>query len=82
VLLLSPMLYLATTLVVKQLPAGKKLDEEKAYKGGVAHYTFPGRRNMPDPLEAAKAWMAKPGAEQDSVEWNIGAAVQYLSHEK
>lgn len=73
VLLLSPLLYFTTTQVVKRLPAGRKLDQEKAYKGGVAHYTFPGRRNLPDPLEAAKAWERNP----DSVEWNIQPAIRY-----
>jgi hypothetical protein len=72
-LLTSPALYLGTTAVVRQLPQGQALETEKAYKGGVAHYTWPGRKSAPDPIEAARH--LQPG---DSVEWNSAPALEYV----
>lgn len=75
-LVFTPMLYFAAWKVGETHPALKTYAQEKAYKGGVAHLLWPGKRNAPDPLSLT-VQLCKPGPCPD-VEWHIQSAVRFL----
>ncbi len=78
-LVMSPMLYLGATMIGKDHPKLASYQTEKAYKGGVEHLLWPGKRSAKDPLALAKEiYQANPQSDPATIEWNYAAAVAYL----
>jgi len=78
-MMMSPMMYMGATMMAKDHPRFAEYQIEKAYKGGVKHLLWPGKRDAKDPLAAAKAiYQANPGTDPATIEWNYETAVKYL----
>lgn len=78
-MIMSPMMYMGATMMAKDHPRLAEYGIEKAYKGGVKHLLWPGKRDSKDPLAAAKAiFQANPQTDPATLEWNYETAVNYL----
>lgn len=51
---LSPLIYKMTCGLLNAVPQAKKFHLQKAYKGGISYYCWPGMENSKDPLKIAK----------------------------
>ncbi len=78
VLVMSPLVYGSAWLTARQLPLFEEYQEEKEYKGGVAHIFWPGKAHAKDPLEMAKERLLNPALRDSLPEWNYCASAKCL----
>lgn len=78
-MMMSPMMYMGATMMGKNHPRLQEYQVEKAYKGGVQHLLWPGKRKAKDPLALAKEiYESDPQTDPSTIEWNYDAAISYL----
>ena len=80
VFLSFPSIYYFTYTSAEKIPVFKKVEERKAYKGGLKYLLWPGMRNNADLIELSRK-IYLSGKKPDSFsefEWNYVQAVEYL----
>lgn len=78
-MMMSPMMYMGATMMGKDHPRLATYQTEKAYKGGVKHLLWPGKRSAKDPLALAKEiYEQDPSTDPATIEWNYETAIKYL----
>lgn len=76
-LCLGPLTYWMAWKMASNLPQLETFESQKAYKGGLKYYLWPGMRDMPDPLNLAKTIYRKEKSPIDDFE-RYPVAVDYL----
>lgn len=78
-LLVFPILLYSTAFFVgNRVPQLEDLKAKKAYKGGIAYFIFPGKRQAKDPLALAQEMRETGTLPAHASEWNVPNAVAYL----